>query len=637
MSKENRERIENTLGISEAASLLHVSSATIRNWIKGGWVQAIIKEGKKGLYVNDIQQLQTLSSERLRQRANKAHSEKSFLPKEYLQNKTQLQEFTAITTYIQEQGISTSTALFLLTLNLLQKEKMVDVFSLQDIPDKKLRFKHQSLELEINNWIASLSNFTIESNYSYLLQCSIPLQKDVLGLFYQSLMKEGTKAQQGAYYTPEKIVIDIVETYVKNDSKVLDPCCGTGQFLLAFAQKVKHPDLIYGIDIDELAVRIARINLMLVFKDLEFIPNIVCQNALFDAYSFDNFDIVASNPPWGFHFSESEKETISKLYPEITSMESFSFFLKESLDVTATGGVVSFILPESILKVNIHKDIRSILLHQTQIVKIKYLDRIFKNVFSPIIRFDIKNDPTSCQKTEIEINNRNFAVDSSVWKATTNYVFAIHSNEYDLALLQKIYSIQHTTLYKQADWILGIVTGNNKVYLSKVNQNGFVPIYKGSDVMPLYFKEASHFLHFVPEKFQQMAPLEKFKAKEKLIYRFISKKLVVAYDDQQRFPLNSANCVISQIPNYSMKIIALLFNSSLYQYIFQKKFASIKVLRSHLEQLPLPVLNVESYQQLENLYIGFSQGKKLQKEIDFYVMSLFGLSKEEQSYILESI
>jgi hypothetical protein len=57
-----------------------------------------------------------------------------------------------------------------------------------------------------------------------------------------------------------------------------------------------------------------------------------------------------------------------------------------------------------------------------------------------------------------------------------------------------------------------------------------------------------------------------------LIYRFISKYLVFAYDDKQKLTLNSANIVIPKTDDYPIKVIAALFNSSLYQFIFQKKF-----------------------------------------------------------------
>lgn len=633
----NRKKNKNTICISEAASLLQVSGATIRNWLKSGYLQGVIKEGKQLLYANDLHKLKNQASKRLTQRANKAQSEKSLLPKEYLQNNSELQNITAIINFIETHRISTSTALLLLALNLLQKEKMIQAFTLQELKKNKLSFNNKQLTIEINDWMSSLDIGSFHISYSYLLQCSIPLQKDVLGCIYLSLMKEGTKSQKGAYYTPAKVVEDIASTYVKADTKVLDPCCGTGQFLLAFAEQIYNPTFIYGVDNDETAVRIARINLILAYKTHDFSPQIFCKHTLIDKLPFNNFNLIASNPPWGFHFSELEKAVIYKKYPEINSMESFSLFLKKSLELIHPEGVISFILPESILNVGFHKDIRKIILDQTHIYAIHYLNRIFKNVFTPIIRLDISKNSKETAATTIHFNHTSYKVDSQDWKSNKAYNFSIFSTNKDSELLKKIYAFPHTKLEKQASWMLGIVTGNNNAYLSNTYKKSYVPVYKGSDINAFSFKKPSYYLDFNPEKFQQSAPLEKYKVKEKLVYRFISKRLIFAYDNQQRLTLNSANNVIPSIPNYSMKVVALLFNSSLYQYIFQKKFASIKVLRSHLEDLPIPYFDVGTYQHLEYLYGKISKDKKFKNEVDAYIMSLFGLSQEEQEYILNSI
>ena len=58
----------------------------------------------------------------------------------------------------------------------------------------------------------------------------------------------------------------LIKEHVKKDSKVLDPCCGTGQFILTFSDIVENPSNIYGVDIDEIAVRIARLNLLIKFN-----------------------------------------------------------------------------------------------------------------------------------------------------------------------------------------------------------------------------------------------------------------------------------------------------------------------------------------------------------------------------------
>jgi hypothetical protein len=63
--------------------------------------------------------------------------------------------------------------------------------------------------------------------------------------------------------------------------------------------------------------------------------------------------------------------------------------------------------------------------------------------------------------------------------------------------------------------------------------------------------------------------------------------------------LNSANILIPKI-DYSIKVILALFNSELYKQIFQKKFNSIKVLKSHIQELPLPILDEDKYRFIEN-------------------------------------
>jgi len=98
-----------------------------------------------------------------------------------------------------------------------------------------------------------------------------------------------------------------------------------------------------------------------------------------------------------------------------------------------------------------------------------------------------------------------------------------------------------------------------------------------------------------------MAPLDRYKANPKLIYKFISKKLVFSLDTEGVFTLNSANIIVPKI-DYPIKVIAALFNSKLYQQIFQKKFNSIKVLKSHIQELPLPILEKNEYNFIENLF-----------------------------------
>lgn len=72
------------------------------------------------------------------------------------------------------------------------------------------------------------------------------------------------------------------------------------------------------------------------------------------------------------------------------------------------------------------------------------------------------------------------------------------------------------------------------------------------------------------------------------MYRFISNQLVVAYDDRQMLSLNSCNIVIPKIEGMQIKYILAILNSSVSQFVYQKEFHSIKVLRAHMEHIPIP-------------------------------------------------
>jgi hypothetical protein len=97
--------------------------------------------------------------------------------------------------------------------------------------------------------------------------------------------------------------------------------------------------------------------------------------------------------------------------------------------------------------------------------------------------------------------------------------------------------------------------------------------------------------------------------------------------------LNSANIVIPRIEGYPIKVIAALFNSSPYQFLFQKKFSSIKVLRSHIEQLPLPEWDQKTFEELLKLLDTVMQGKSSFKELDKYIINKFNFTPKEQIQI----
>ena len=626
---------KDSLNLHEASSILGVSSSTVRNWVKHEYLRPLEDAGRLAFSPRDIARLKGRiargSLSRLSSRANKGISNRTFIPDEYLGNSRNRDMIQFLVNSIREWEIPSGRALFLLALNILKGRGIIGNVGLRKMVTFGARhYRNREAALLMKDWYRRLGRFDILDGYDALVCCSIPDEEDLLGLIYQSLLREGAKAHRGSYYTPRSAVEHIAEERLEQGMRVLDPCCGTGRFLLTFSGKAGDPSLLWGFDTDETAVAIARLNLIIRFRDVDFTPRVYAGNSLLRTGNPEltgGFDFIATNPPWGTHDTVSDRNIYREIYPQVRSGESFSYFLARSLELLKKDGRLSFILPESFLSVKIHRDIRKHVMEHAEVEKIIPLGRIFKNVFSPVIRLDLKKRGHGLKDLAGGSGSP-----GKIHKSV-NFNFIVPGSG-GSAIMDKVYEVPHVTLKGNARWVLGIVTGNNREYLSGTPGKGMEAIITGKDVERFRIREGRTFIRLCPGRFQQMAPMEKYRAGEKLVYRFISKNLVFAWDGMGRLTLNSANIVIPEIESYPMKAVMALFNSSLYQYIFQKKFRSIKVLRSHIEELPLPLWDRGVIDEIQFLAGCMIQGSDQFSELDRLIMNTFRLTGREMRAIL---
>ncbi|HHV65264.1 MAG TPA: N-6 DNA methylase [Peptococcaceae bacterium] len=639
---------EEIINSFKTAEILGISQASIRNWLRHGYLQPVDREGKHFLRAEVLKLKADLSSgkiDRLRSRANKARAEKKFLPVEYLRDEKNLFQLSRLSEFINSEGIDVRMALLVLALNLfsrngdLQKSELTEIILLrsQDFSRKAVYAELQKLWKEIPEEVKRL---TSQEALDVIFKYPLPQERDVLGLIYQSLMREGRKASLGSYFTPPAIVDRMVRENFAPGQKVLDPCCGTGQFLLACADYLQEPEGLFGLDIDWIAVWIARINLLLKFPQ-DFSPNILVLNPLKDLARdqgehgkfYGSFDLVITNPPWGAGLEKDVAVKLNAEFPGIISSESFAAFLLVSLELLRDGGRLSFVLPEAILNIRKYAALRKHLVENWRIRKIECLGKRFKNVFSSAIRLELeKAKPCAGQLVLIKRNGQEYQIAQQRFLNNKWYVFDVYLNEQDERILNKVYQVKHLTLKDNADWALGIVTGDNRKFLQAKPLEGYEPIYRGLDVTAFKLKKPSAYIRFEPELMQQVAPLERYRAKEKLIYKFISKRPVFAYDDRGSLTLNSANILIPKL-DYPLKVILGLFNSSLYAFIYRKKFHTLKILRGDLEQLPLPLWDKEVLEQIASLVDQILQGNDRFPALDDYILDQFGFTSEEKKYI----
>ena len=639
--------------VDSAAQTIGVSSATIRNWAKAGHILPVSSRPlrfSEESVLNLKDRIGTESFQKLRTRANKSGSANNFVPDEYAENLELANQITSIASYMKDNCLEIEPVIFLAALRLLESQgevKKTDQGNPLDL-DSYHSWLRNSVKAVIFDWKSSLELPSHDERLLTLYKLLAPNGNyDYLGFLYQSIFREGNKSEQGSYYTPSKLIKDSLSNIKGPITTFLDPCCGAGNYLLLAAREFNLlPENIFGFDCDSIATNIAKINVLLEFKENDFQPNIYCIDSLSELATGEIFcatnnligkiDLIATNPPWGAYKNTTAKNKFSS---KIKSGETFSLFLEKSIRILRKGGRLSFILPESILKIRAHSDIREIILLNTRILNITTLGRQFTGVFTPVIRLDLEKDfPSDNWLVSVASSNKITKIEQNRFKSNNCFAFDIATEQHEEILLEKLYSVEHITLKNNAQWALGIVTGDNKKFILEQKQNGAEAIFRGSDVLPYHLGEPRSYIHFTPESFQQVAPERFFRAPEKLIYRFISKKLVFAYDDKQQLTLNSANIIIPSIPNMSIKVVLAFLNSSVFQYIFSKKFATHKILRGDLEKLPFPILDQAMHSIMDHLANdAVSKKSSAHKELEALVFEAFRLSSSDISKIKQSI
>ena len=643
---------EKHISVSETAHILGISETSVRNWVRHGFIKTSMNSARLIFLKDDVLSLRNriLSGDlnRLAARANKFSSSKIFFSKELFSTAEERHSAANFLDFVMRHNMPFTSALFFISLILLNKNNMLGGMQPKNIIcSKNINIKNRkNLGKILTEWRNSIPE--IRPEFFEILNISIPERSNIAGIIYQSILMEGAKCKLGMYYTPDSVVSEITKRVTSSGSKFLDPCCGSGQFLLSCADRLKNPESVYGIDIDPIAVNIAKINLIMKFPDIDFYPNVYCadflfdvdQNFLCDKLKLTEFDCIATNPPWGSHFTDSELKIFKQHYPEIASGESFSFFLVKSLKLLKKNGILSFVLPESVLNVKLHSDIRKYIYNRYGISRIEQKPKVFKNIYSSTIIIDIKN---SKKNDGVKIVNPQGIKNISSARLGSNkdLLFNININSNDEKILSKVYAVKHRTLRRNAVWALGIVTGNNDYYIksradTRPAPTGFEPVIKGIDISPYKISNPDSFIKFEPERFQQTADINIYREDEKLIYRYISNRLIFACDSEGRLTLNSANILIPRFEDIDMKVVMAFFNSELYQYIFQKKFSSIKVLKSHLEELPIPDLKKSVHDYILDLVKNAEDGRTT-KQLNDCIYKIFMLNKPEIDYIKNNI
>ncbi len=647
---------QKALTVDDVCEALSISKATAKNWIRLG---KIVPDVGDQLFSPEyiekfVAELKSDNNTKLKSRRNKKNATGKVLYKDYVHTASN-QKLVAD---LLELGIVEDERDLLVVLANFAVQLYYQSLKTQYFDNNVLlSFLSQEHTGEFHILIKDLiGNHTIDSALINKLQPALTKEilfvkgEDSLGFVYISLQDIGQRKSSGAYYTPEKVVNELIDRLYENDANlkaktICDPCCGTGNFLLSLGVKGIDYSNLYGQDIDPISVFLSRINIALMAPEmsaLDIRSRIIVGNTYFETFT-QKFDIIVGNPPWGSDFSEADALQCRRVFKTAIgkSIESYDLFVEKALSMLDHKGVLAFVLPEAILSVAAHDTVRRLIIDSCSFRFISYLGNVFSGVQCPSIILGITPDD---KKTVVgcKVSTRNDTFVISKPRAFSDGTLSLNVSDEENQCLDAISNIKNATYLKgKAKFALGIVTGNNKEYISTEKSDDNEIILKGSDIQRYGMTPSGNYIRFVPESFQQVAPVEMYRAKEKLLYRFISEVPVFTYDDRQTLSLNSCNIVIPDIDGLEMKYILAILNSSVAAYFISKKFNSVKLLRSHIEQMPIPVVpmdvQVSIIKKVDRIMNSSENISVLYEDLDSDIMELYGLPTKHSDVIKNAL
>jgi adenine-specific DNA-methyltransferase len=595
--------------------------------------------------------------------------------------------------------------------------------------------------------IKKLINYLYESYDKKLVYNFDWIDADVLGQVYEQYLgkilaqtksgraklKEGQahRKEQGIYYTPTYIVDYIVKNTVgellkdkKTDAskiRILDPACGSGSFLIkAFDYLQKHltngekekqqkldsqgsysikteilKNNIFGVDLDNKAVEITKLNLLLKaaekFRKLpKELDNHICWgNSLIDdetiskqAFKWTNefqegtFDVVIGNPPYvrPHNINLKDKEYFWKnLKTFKAKADLYNCFMEKGINLMKNKAIFSFIVPYTWTSLESFYEIRKFILNTCKIIKLVQLPKkVFQEATVETCIFVLSKESNLIKRNKniIKVEKLTERSEISVMKEFNQsdiyknhlYNFQLYSEKDGNYILNKIKQ-SGERLGNFVNFFYGLKTGDDDKFIFDEPKNKeYVKLIRSKDVRKYNLCFNKKYVWYVPDLMiknkstARPGDRDRFEA-EKIIVARMGKRIVATFDNNKYY-VKDGMLLIKKSDSVNLKYLTGLLNSKIINYYYKNYFITIDVLKNAL--LELPILFNKKIEELLIILVDrmLSLNKQLQeignkktvetakleeeitktdKEIDELVYKIYGITEEEKNIIEESL
>lgn len=450
---------------------------------------------------------------------------------------------------------------------------------------------------------------------------------------------------------------------------ICDPACGSGAFLnqvLEFliaehryvdeleAQLFDTPlvlpnvenhileNNIFGVDINEESVEIARLSLWLRTakkgrKLSSLNSNIKVGNSLIDdpavagdlafdwqaqfpqVFAKGGFDVVVGNPPYGIFHDLQSKAHIEKTYKTTEGRpDLYEVFIEKSVNILSKESVLSFIIPNTILTNLYSFKLRKYLLDN---FKIEEITNFGLDVFSdPTVHTCILSISTNPQTKSVRIkkqinsieelyNDFDYEIDQNSFVKENGNTFDIFFDPESQTILSKLEynkSLGEICFIRQC-----IKTGNDEIYVKKFQEeppHPWVKTLQGKGMGRYQLLDGKLYLKY-GDWLARNWKNKSFYETPKIAIRETGNRITATLDLENRYLLSSLYSIYpkSKFDINFIKYLLGLINSNLATYYITKvafettKGAFTKVRTNQLARLPIFEAEPEIINRIANL------------------------------------
>jgi len=449
----------------------------------------------------------------------------------------------------------------------------------------------------------------------------------------------------------EQKILKNIYTYrdYLSNLKILDPACGSGAFLnqaLEFLiTEHKYIDEnrrvyeneglslydmksdilknnLYGVDINEDAVEIAKLSLWIrtATRESELVKladKIKCGNSLINDKSvvdnafvwedefkevFDGggFDVVIGNPPY-VNIANISNEIYrnylrDKFKVAKNKSDLYSFFVEKSVSVLKTNGLLGFIISNSWLGTDSFSEFRKFLLTEVTLLELtKLSNKTFEDaIVTPINIFLEKSLTTKHTIKLSHYKNETFS--------ELNYRIAVvdvlNSYNYTISLDEKIsFRVNTIKLDEISKFSLGIKTSNDKRFILDTKIDNYCyPMLRGRQISRYSNEKSTEYIWYKPKlmlekKGAGVRKLEYFNT-PKILIQDIAQNINATYDDKDILTNDTISILYETKDTFSIKYLLAVLNAKLINNWYKNTFQSgLHIKINHLKQVPIVKIN----------------------------------------------